>query len=788
MGTNETILTLPLLPMKNTALFPHLLMPLSVGRPRSVAAVEAALASESKEIVIVSQRDSSVEDPDQHDLYTYGTRAVIKRNQKNGDLIEIVVLGLERVMVLKLEQDEPGAEPRKYIAARVQRSPVLPEDTPEVEALQRAVAESAQRMFELNQAQVPFNMEQMIASSEEDPIRLVYLLSSVLHLDLEKEQTLLEAQSCADAYRLLHSYLSHELQVLEIRQNISSKASNEMSKEQRQYYLRQQMKAIQDELGDKSESAEVDQLREKIAKAELPEEVRKEAERELGRLERVPTASPEHNVIRTYLEYVAELPWKTATADNLNISHARMILDEDHFNMKEVKERILEHLGVLKMNAKAKAPILCLVGPPGVGKTSLGKSIARSLERKFERFSLGGMHDEAELRGHRRTYIGAMPGRLIQALRRAGSNNPVILLDEIDKLGRDFRGDPASALLEVLDPEQNATFRDNYLDMNFDLSKVLFITTANSLDTIPRPLLDRMEVLRLSGYTEEEKVEIAKRYLIPKQLNEAGLKPEQVEVTDEALGAVIGRYTREAGLRRLERAVAKLMRKATLHYAEDRPAPFVIKPETLADLLGPEPFSPELARKKSGAGVVAGLAWTEAGGDVLYIEAIMLPDGKGLTITGQLGEVMQESAKAAQSYLWSHAAQLGIDAKLFSNAGVHLHVPAGAVPKDGPSAGVTMATALASLYTGQPARMDTAMTGEITLAGLVLPIGGVKEKVLAARRAGIKRVVLPKGNQKDIRDVPEAARAEMEFIFAEHVGEVIEAVIPALKEQVAALA
>jgi ATP-dependent Lon protease len=782
MGTNESILTLPVIPAKNTALFPYLLMPLSVGRARSMAAVEAALASESKEVVLISQRDSSVEEPDQSDLYTYGTRAVIRKHQKNGDQYEILVLGQERVMLLKLEDEA------KYMRARVQRAPVPVEYSPEVEAMQRSITDQAGRLFELTQTQVPFDVAQMAVNLQEDPIRLVYLLSSVLHLDLEKEQTLLEAQSCADAYRLLHSYLSHEIQVLEIRNNISSKARDEMSKEQRQYVLRQQLRAIQDELGEKDgEGEELAQLREKLKKADLPEEVRKEADRELGRLERIPAASPEHNVIRTYLEYVAELPWKAATEDNLDISHARLVLDEDHFNLKEVKERILEHLGVLKMNPKAKAPILCLVGPPGVGKTSLGKSIARALGRKFERFSLGGLHDEAELRGHRRTYIGAMPGRLIQAMRRAGSNNPVILLDEVDKLGRDFRGDPASALLEVLDPEQNSTFRDNYLDLNFDLSKVLFVTTANSLDTIPRPLLDRMELLRLSGYTEEEKFEISRRYLIPKQLNESGLAPEKVEITDEALRAVISRYTREAGLRRLERAVGKLMRKATLHFAEDKPAPFVIRVDDLSELLGPEPFTPEQARKKSGPGVVAGLAWTESGGDVLYIEGTLLPDGKGLTLTGQLGEVMQESAKAAQSYLWAHAGQLGIDPKLFSNSGVHLHVPAGAVPKDGPSAGVTMTVALASLYTNEPCRMDTAMTGEVTLAGLVLPIGGVKEKVLAARRSGIKRVVLPKANAKDLRDVPEPARAEMEFVFAEHVGEVIEAVIPALKDRVTAL-
>lgn len=767
--------------MKNTALFPHLLMPLSVGRTRSRAAVEAALATESKEVVLLSQKDSAIEEPGQNDLYTYGTRAVIRKSQHNGEIIELLVLGLERVMLLKLESTEP------YMSARVQRAPWVNEMSPEIEALQRSVLETAGKLVELSNVQLPTEITQLIVQ-DKDPSRVVYLLSSILSLDLEKEQTLLEAQSIADAFRLLHNYLSREVQVLEIRNNISSKARDEMSKEQRDYVLRQQLRAIQSELGEQDgEKAEVEELRKKLAEADLPDEVRKDAERELKRLERIPAASPEYNVIRTWLDIVIELPWNKSTEDNLDIAHARKVLDEDHFDLKDIKERILEHLGVLHMNPLAKAPILCLVGPPGVGKTSLGKSIARALGRSFERFSLGAMHDEAELRGHRRTYIGAMPGRLIQAMRRAGARNPVIMLDEIDKLGRDYRGDPASALLEVLDPEQNNTFRDNYLDLAFDLSKVLFVTTANTLDTIPSALLDRMEVLRLSGYTEEEKAQIAQRYLIPRQLKETGVEEGKVTLTNEALTSLIRSYTREAGLRRLERAIGKIFRKSALKFAEGRTEPLVIEEMDLIELMGPQPFTMEQARKDSPAGVAAGLAWTETGGDVLYIEATMLPDGKGLTLTGQLGEVMQESVKTAQSYLWSHAKDFGIDVKRFSDTGVHVHVPAGAIPKDGPSAGVTMAAALASLYTGLPVRMDTAMTGEITLAGLVLPIGGLKEKVLAARRAGIKRIVLPKANEKDLRNVPEEVRPEMEFVFASHIHDVLEALIPGIREKMAVL-
>jgi ATP-dependent Lon protease len=512
--------------------------------------------------------------------------------------------------------------------------------------------------------------------------------------------------------------------------------------------------------------------------------VRKEADRELKRLERLPSAAPDHQVIRTYLDLIVELPWRKTTEDILDLSHARQVLEEDHYGLKEIKERILEHLAVLKLNPEAKAPILCFVGPPGVGKTSLGQSIARALGRKFERMSLGGLHDEAELRGHRRTYIGAMPGRIIQAIRRAGVTNPLLMLDEVDKLGRDFRGDPAAALLEVLDPAQNNQFRDNYLDLPFDLSKVFFITTANTLDSVPQPLLDRMETLRLAGYSEEEKIQIARRYLIPRQIGQAGLKAEQVTIPEESLRAVIGRYTREAGVRQLERALGRLARKIALRFAEGPAEPVTVRAEDLPEMLGPERFFLERAREELPPGVATGLAWTETGGDVLYVEATLLPGGRGLTLTGQLGEIMQESAKAAHSLLWSIADRLAVDRQHFRNSGVHIHVPAGAIPKDGPSAGVALVAGLASLYTRCAVRQDTAMTGEITLTGLVLPVGGIKEKVLAARRAGIRRVVLPKENQKDLRELPDSVRNETEFVFVSRIEDVLRAVIPDLAERV----
>jgi len=777
MSDQPVVYELPVLPLKNAVLFPYLLMPLSAGRPGSIAAVEAALATESKEVLVFTQRDGDVDSPLQGDLYPIGTKAVIRKMSRADGHLELLVLGMERVALVKLSTSEP------FLKARVTPLP-LPEDkSSEIEALQAALIELAGEALSLAQPNAPQELRGLL-SANEDPLRLAFVLASMFSLDAEKGQALLEAPTRAEALRLVHRYLTHEVQVLELRNKITTEARSEMNKEQRDYLLRQQMRAIQQELGEKGgEQAEAEQLRERLQKADLPEDILKEANRELSRLEKLAPGAPDYNVIRTYLDYVLELPWRKGTEDSLDIAKARQVLDEDHYGLKDVKERILEHLGVLKLNPNAKAPILCFVGPPGVGKTSLGQSIARALNRKFERLSLGGMHDEAELRGHRRTYIGAMPGRVIQAMRRAGANNPVLMLDEVDKLGRDFRGDPAAALLEILDPEQNKTFRDNYLDLPFDLSKVLFVTTANALDTIPRPLLDRMELLRLAGYSEEEKLEIAKRYLLPKQLKETGLSNEQCTIPDDTIRWITSRYTREAGVRQLERAIGRVARKIALRFAEGNAESCVVRPDDLIEMFGPEPFSQEQARRELPPGVSTGLAWTETGGDVLYIEGTLLPDGKGLTLTGQLGEVMQESAKAAQSYIWSHAGDFEIDPALFKNSGVHVHVPAGAIPKDGPSAGVTMATALASLYTKLPARSDIAMTGEITLTGLVLPIGGVKEKVLAARRAGLLTVILPKGNQKDLRDLPEHVRNEMKFIFAERVEDVLRAAVPQLGER-----
>lgn len=773
--------TLPVLALKNSVLFPGLVMPLSVGRPGSIQACLAAQATEEKEIVLVAQRDPSTQDPGAGDLYTIGTKAVIRKLARvNENLLEVLVLGSERVVVLKLERAAGD-----YLQARVRTLPLPVDSSREVEALALNVVELATKMVGLTQApQATQELTRLLASNDEDPLRMCHLIATLFNLDHAKEQQLLEADTRLDALRMVHGWLAHEVEVLELRSKIASEARNEMSKEQKEYVLRQQLRAIQQELGEKNpEQAEVEALKERLQKVTLPEEVRKEAEREMSRLERLSAGQPEFHMIRTYLEYVCDLPWSKYTEDSLDLGRARAILDEDHYGVKEVKERILEHLAVLKLNANAKAPILCFVGPPGVGKTSLGQSIAKSLGRNFERMSVGGMHDEAELRGHRRTYIGAMPGRVIQAMRRAAAANPVIMLDEVDKMGRDFRGDPAAALLEILDPEQNKNFRDNYLDLPFDLSKVMFICTANTLDTIPRPLLDRMEILRLAGYSEEEKTHIARRYLIPRQLSNTGVREDQVTIPEETLRRLISGYTREAGVRRLEQTIGRVLRKIALKIAErqeneDQPGTVAISPEQLGDLLGPEAFLPEEARREMPAGVSTGLAWTETGGEVLYIEAALLPDGKGLTLTGQLGEVMKESAQTAKSFVWSHAREFGIDTDKFKESGVHVHVPAGAIPKDGPSAGIAMTVALASLYSGIPARMDTAMTGEVTLTGLALPIGGVKEKVLAARRAGIKRVVLPKGNQKDMRDLPEEARAEMEFVFVERVSQAIEALIP----------
>src|SRR6266478_5395512 len=669
MSEQPVVYELPVLPLKNAVLFPYLVMPLSAGRPASIAAVEAALASESKEVLVFTQRDGDVDVPTQEELYPIGVKAVIRKMSRASEgHLELLVMGMERVAMVKLDSSEP------FLKARVAPLP-LPEDTSsEIEALQGALIDLAGEALTLAQPNAPQELRGLLVANE-DPLRLSFVLASMFSLDAEKSQTVLEAPTRAEALRLLHKYLTHEVQVLELRNKITTEARSEMNKEQREYMLRQQMRAIQQELGDKGgEQAEADQLRERLGKADLPEEILKEATRELDRLAKLPPGAPDYNVIRTYLDYVLELPWRKGTEDSLDIAKARQVLDEDHFGLKDVKERILEHLGVLKLNPNAKAPILCFVGAPGVGKTSLGQSIARALNRKFERLSLGGLHDEAELRGHRRTYIGALPGRVLQAMRRAGANNPVLMLDEVDKLGHDFRGDPAAALLEILDPEQNKTFRDNYLDLPFDLSKVFFIVTANQLDTIPGPLLDRLEILRLSGYSEEEKLQIARRYLLPRQLSQTGLTVDQVVFPDETVQRIISRYTREAGVRELERRLGQSARKIAKRFAEGQSQTVTVRPEDLPEMLGPERFLPEKARKQLDPGVATGLAWTESGGEVLYIEATLLPNGRGLRLTGQLGDVMKESARAAQSYMWSHADQLGIDPAVFRKAGVHIHV------------------------------------------------------------------------------------------------------------------
>jgi ATP-dependent Lon protease len=677
--------------------------------------------------------------------------------------------------VLEWTQTEP------YLRARVHVMPMPSvSNADEVEALWQNVKALIERALAML-PEVPPEIRSAVLGSN-DPVQLAYFLASILNLGLEQEQAMLEADTTDKLLQIAYGRLAHEIEIMELRSKIASEAQTEMNKAQRDYILRQQMKAIQKELGDDEggERAEAEMMRERLETADLPEDVHKEAERELRRMERLPAAAPDYHVIRTYLEYVLELPWKKSSEDRLDLKEARRVLDEDHYGLEDVKERILEFLAVIKLRPDSKSPILCFAGPPGVGKTSLGRSIARALGREFERLSLGGMRDEAELRGHRRTYIGAMPGRIIQSLRRAAVNNPVLMLDEIDKLGADFRGDPSAALLEILDPQQNNTFRDHYLDLPFDLSKVFFIATANQLGPIPPPLRDRMEIIHLAGYSDQEKLHIARQYLVPRQITENGLRPEQFEITDEAIGLIAARYTREAGVRQLERAVGSVARKGALKIAQGDAEHVRVDAGDIKELLGAARFFPEEARKELPAGVSTGMAWTEMGGQLLFIEATLLPGGQGLTITGQLGEVMQESARAARSYLWSHAAEFGIDPLMFKNYGVHLHVPAGAIPKDGPSAGVAITSALASLMTGRRVRSDTSMTGEITLSGLVFPVGGIKEKVLAAHRAGIRRIVLPARNEADIEEIPEDVRRELEFIFPTRIGEALDATLEKL--------
>ncbi|MCU0307161.1 MAG: endopeptidase La [Thermoleophilia bacterium] len=762
---------LPVLPLKGTVVFPEAVAPLAIGEDRSVRLIDDVMDRAERTLVMVTAREADASEPGPDALYRVGTVGVVQKMLRVPDgSLRILVQGTVRVRVGPFTQEQP------YLAARVEPLPDRVEQTAEVEALARNLQMAFGRIIDL----VPYLPDelQVAAANVEDPSTLSYLVTASLRLPVAEKQELLEEVDVEVRLRRLSAICAREIEVLELGARIQSEVQSDMEKSQREYFLRQQLKAIQAELGEVDEAqAEVNELRVRLEEADPPAEVRAAAERELDRLARMPTQAAEHQVIRTYLDWILQIPWTRFTEDDLDLDRARRVLDEDHYDIVKVKDRILEQLAVARLKRDAAGPVLCFVGPPGVGKTSLGRSIARTLGREFARISVGGVRDEAEIRGHRRTYVGAMPGTLVRAIRDAGSMNPVVMIDEIDKMGADVRGDPASAMLEVLDPAQHHAFRDHYLDLPLDLSRVLFITTANVLETVPGPLLDRMEVIRLSGYTEDEKLHIARRYLVPRQLEATGLTAEQVEITDDALHVVIGEYTREAGVRNLERRVGALCRKVALEVAEGRAEGRVVIDEaSTRRLLGPERVHPEVKRRTSEPGVATGLAVTGAGGEILFVEAQVMPGGGRLMVTGQLGEVMRESAQAALSYVRASAPRLGLELAqdFFQTHDLHLHVPAGAIPKDGPSAGITMATALVSALSGRPVSGDVAMTGEITLTGQVLPIGGVKEKVLAAHRAGIRTVVLPRLNEDQLADVPDALRAEMRVVLAERLPEALE--------------
>ena len=761
---------LPVLPLRDTVTFPETLTPLAVGQERSIKLVNDVLGA-NRMLVMVAARDPEDEEPGPDGLYEVGVVGVVARMIKIPDgSLRILVQGTQRVRLGPFVAEQP------YMVARITELPEVSEPSAELEALTRNV----QRTFTEIVEQIPYLPEelQMAVANIDDPAALGHLIASALRIATEEKQKLLEEVDVAKRLRHLSRILARELEVVQLGTQIQTQVQSEIDKGQREFFLRQQLKAIQDELGEEDEQqAEVNVLREKIEAAELPEHALKAAERELSRLEKLPSAAAEHGVIRTYLEWLVELPWSQETEDNLDIGHARKVLDADHYDLEKVKDRILEYLAVRKLNPDSPGPILCFVGPPGVGKTSLGRSIAKALGREFERISVGGVRDEAEIRGHRRTYIGALPGTIIRALRDAGTRNPVFMIDEIDKMGADFRGDPASAMLEVLDPAQNDSFRDHYLDLEFDLSDVVFIATANVLDTIPGPLLDRMETIELAGYTVEEKRHIARRYLVPRQIKANGLKTSQIEFKDAALTAIIEEYTREAGVRNLERQVGTICRKVARDVAEGKAKRKVsVSGKKARELLGRRRVFAEQRRRTKVPGVATGLAWTPTGGDVLFIEATAMPGSGKLTITGQLGDVMKESAQAALSWIRGHWAE--IDPKLgedwFAEHDIHIHVPAGAVPKDGPSAGVAMTVALASLISRRPVRNDVAMTGEVTLTGQVLPIGGLKEKSLAAQRAGIKRVIVPERNQGDVAEIPEHELGGLEFVFVDEVSKALD--------------
>ncbi len=791
--TAESIVAddLPVLPLRGAVVYPMMWLPLPIGQKRSIRLVEESLPS-SRIIALVASKNENIEEPNPEEIYTIGTAAQIHRVLKTPDgTMRLVIQGLERIRITSYIQQEP------YLRARVEVIPEAEEENLEMEALMRAVQELFRKLIELE----PHMPEELaiMALNVEDARQLAYLVASSMRLATDEAQKLLEMDRIYDKLMRLTQLLKKEVEVLELGRKIQTEAQGEMERMQREFYLREQIKAIQKELGDDDEqSGDIRDLEERIVAAGMSDEAEKEAKRELERMRRMPIQAAEYSVIKTYLDSLVSLPWQKQTSDNLDIQHARAVLDEDHFGLEEIKERILEFLAVRKLRAERREEagsetihdkirreregvVLCFVGPPGVGKTSLGISIARAMERKFVRLALGGVRDEADIRGFRRTYIGSMPGRIIQSLRRIESNNPVFMLDEVDKLGRDFRGDPSNALLEVLDPEQNREFRDHYLDVAFDLSQVMFITTANILDTIPGPLRDRMEIIELSSYTEDEKVQIAQGYLIPRQIRENGLRINEIDFTEDALRETIQGYTREAGVRHLERQIGKICRKIAAKVAVGSSSGnIVIDKANVGQFLGKrEIHAEELIERVEQPGVAVGLAWTATGGDIMFFEATKSPGDKGFTLTGQLGDVMKESAQAALSYVRSRASALNIDPETFRKSDIHLHIPAGAIPKDGPSAGITMATALVSLLTGKPLRPKVGMTGEITLRGKVLPIGGVKEKVLAAARFGLETIILPKHNEADLDDVPAAVREKLNFILVDTVDEVWAAAIHA---------
>lgn len=757
---------LPILPLRGTVLYPELILPIMVGRKRSVKLIDEAMERD-RIIGVVAQKRSEIEEPKEDELYRFGVAALILRMIREVDGSQrVIVQGISRIRIDEYTQRDP------YFRARIEAVEEGLVQGVEIDAIMMNLKGLFQKAVEL----APYLTSELgtMINNIKSPAILSDLIASNLNINASEKQRILEMTDTQERLNQVHLLLNREVQVLELGNKIQSQVKEDMDKTQREYYLREQLKAIKKELGELDEhTAEIKELKERIAKAKMPSEALKAAEKELDRLSKIPPASAEYTVARTYLDWLTELPWSNSTKDNLEISNAHRILEEDHYNLEKVKKRILEYLAVRKLKDDMKGPILCFVGPPGVGKTSLGKSIARAMGRKFVRISLGGVRDEAEIRGHRRTYVGALPGRIVQGIKRAGSNNPVFMLDEVDKIGMDFRGDPSSALLEVLDPEQNFSFSDHYIDVGFDLSKVMFITTANVLETIHQTLRDRMEVLELPGYSEYEKLMIAKEFLIPKQFEEHGLKTEHIEFKDDAITTIITSYTREAGVRNLEREIAAVCRGVAKEVAEGKTEKTVIDSEILHKFLGPVKFFPEVAERTAEAGVATGLAWTPTGGDIIFVEATKMRGEKGLTLTGQLGDVMKESAQAALSFVRSKSKELGIKEDFYDKTDLHIHVPAGGIPKDGPSAGLTIFVALTSLFTKRPVRSDVAMTGEITLRGLVLPVGGIKEKVLAAKRAGIQTIILPKKNEKDLEEIPKRIKKEMEFKFVQRMDEAI---------------